>query len=1225
MLMRRITLVLLVLCVQYAALWGKKNYEYRYWFDGNESTAQTGEFEGAEYHIDADISDMESTLHFIHLQVRDTANVWSAPITRYFLKMPQIEKATIYYWMDSDFNSLKSMEISSGAQMLDVTGLEDGFHVLNVMADDKYSTSAPVIRRFIKVPQVVGVDYLNCLCIIDDELYKNEQVPSSGGIVNWEFDVSQFTQGVHAMKVLVVTPSGAATSASNQFFVRATLAEEINNMKLVYNVDGNVFETVDGSAVDGLYHFDLDVSSLEDGLHRITYQLASASGTSTKFSTQFFVKTPLGGTGITRYDYWLNDDRANAVVTDIDPRVDELSVVKLLEVNRMPLRSSCFQFEVTDGVPTMYAKNDFHILFYDASGRGADETKQYVDYNVKQAIAEVADLQTTQTFARPAANEVKWFKFDAEYGDSIAIKSNVATMLDIFASDGAKLYSAEGNESVKLGGCHLKKDATYYVAVHDVKGSASNITLECQRIDKFAVFECNPVKLPKYGKTIMYFKGNGLEYVESVKLTNGSLTLTADTVISSKNYGMLARFDITETQALTGKYSVEVFFNNRDEGDSDTVILNNVADIEDLKKGTVKVDVTSERRVTDPYEIKVTLTNTGNVPLYSVPLDIAFDNVNVFDEFLFLNFDILMSHDLAKSKDFFTYTDNLLGKGVKGFFMPMMIPYLGPYEEKTLVFGVRSKIPHAKFNFYAWAGEAWYYEMPESASDATLLPPEFAECVPSNIPQAYDCMDLGDDLSELAGLPISPGKVLRPFIGAGEAIGGIVQGATRARDDAVLRAYGLDPNDPANDQYRMNYRHCSRSPRDIARDAMPFQNMAEAPVETAGIEAYSCSLDGYATSPCPDPDRYQVDIYIPGDPNEITGYLSAAESKFMPDSIPTVSYDIEFENDPEIANSAAHKIVIENVLDGSKFDLQSFRPNDITLSGNKVVLDGEQSFVKTIDLRPAIDAIAELQCEYDAQSGRAVWTFTSLDPMTMEPTDDYMQGILPVNYDGESGIGNITYTIDLAGTFADGTEISNKASIIFDNNDAIVTPVWTNTIDAVAPQSEVTDVVQKNDSIVTIHLDGADNRSGIWKYEVYAQLGEGATWQKVAECDADTACVDYRYYDGIVYGFCAVATDMAGNVETKEFTKEGTFVEVNLGDVNSDGEVNTLDASLTLGYYLEQQVPILAIAADVNEDGAVNTLDATQIIQMYLNYSTSEEISLMSLRQRVKRREIIEQ
>ena len=42
------------------------------------------------------------------------------------------------------------------------------------------------------------------------------------------------------------------------------------------------------------------------------------------------------------------------------------------------------------------------------------------------------------------------------------------------------------------------------------------------------------------------------------------------------------------------------------------------------------------------------------------------------------------------------------------------------------------------------------------------------------------------------------------------------------------------------------------------------------------------------------------------------------------------------------------------------------------------------------------------------QTGVARWTFTSLDPMTMEPTDDIMQGVLPVNYDGSSGIGNVT-------------------------------------------------------------------------------------------------------------------------------------------------------------------------------------------------------------------------
>ena len=211
----------------------------------------------------------------------------------------------------------------------------------------------------------------------------------------------------------------------------------------------------------------------------------------------------------------------------------------------------------------------------------------------------------------------------------------------------------------------------------------------------------------------------------------------------------------------------------------------------------------------------------------------------------------------------------------------------------------------------------------------------------------------------------------------------------------------------------------------------------------------------------------------------------------MSDEVKTIGYDIEFENDPEIANSAAHRIVIENQLEPTKFDLKTFTPKDITLSGKKVELNGSKSFVQTLDLRPEIDAIAELQCAYNVQTGLISWTFTSLDPMTMEPTDDIMQGVLPVNYDGTSGIGNVTYTVDLLKTFPDGTEISNKASIIFDNNDAIETPVWTNTIDAVCPEGRVTEAVLVNDSTATIRCEGSDERSGVWKYEVYVQYGSG--------------------------------------------------------------------------------------------------------------------------------------
>ena len=201
-------------------------------------------------------------------------------------------------------------------------------------------------------------------------------------------------------------------------------------------------------------------------------------------------------------------------------------------------------------------------------------------------------------------------------------------------------------------------------------------------------------------------------------------------------------------------------------------------------------------------------------------------------------------------------------------------------------------------------------------------------------------LDDAENLGELFDLPVNPANVVRPFIGAGEAIAGIIQGSTRAREDAVFDAYGIDPSE--RDQYRFQFRHSVRSPRDIARDALnlPFPD-----------------LEDLAQSPCPYPEPHLVDVSIPGDPNEMTGYEAPSGSRYMRDDIVTVGYDIEFENDPEIANSSAHRIVIENQLDPTKFNLKSFTPKEITLSGKKVELDGSKSFVKTLDLRPEIDAI----------------------------------------------------------------------------------------------------------------------------------------------------------------------------------------------------------------------------------------------------------------------------
>lgn len=122
---------------------------------------------------------------------------------------------------------------------------------------------------------------------------------------------------------------------------------------------------------------------------------------------------------------------------------------------------------------------------------------------------------------------------------------------------------------------------------------------------------------------------------------------------------------------------------------------------------------------------------------------------------------------------------------------------------------------------------------------------------------------------------------------------------------------------------------------------------------------------------------------------------------------------------------------------------------------------------------------------------------------------------------------------------ADGTQIKNRAGIVFDYEEAILTPTWTNIVDAIAPTSIVDGLTMLNDSTLRVYADANDARSGVWKYEWYVQHGENAPWWKEGETYDD--CFDFHFYEGFDYGFCVVVTDSAGNVEKKELARERIF------------------------------------------------------------------------------------
>lgn len=1222
---------------------GQTDYEYIYWFDGDDSSIKTIEASGNQLHLDTDVSHLNGELHTLTMQVRDEEGVLSPPETRMFMLFNDVSVLQGYYWFDNEDNS--SVELyGRGSFDVDVSALEDGLHTIHYMTVDVNGNhSSPKTRWFAKIPQTANEGTVLCRCVIDGEPYHIEEVSAMGGIINWSFDVSKLSQGVHSIQVQVEMPDGKATAIQHGMFVRTATSEELSSMKCYYLID-NSESYVEAGMYDGsLYHVDLDVSSLDNGLHQISYMLVGNNGVASKMCSALFTKIPVGGNGITKYEYWLNDNEAEKTVVVFEEHIKSYQLVKLLPVESVPIRSSCFHFEVDEEKgPMLYAKNEFHVRFFDVTGRLVDATKEYLDYNVSEKITGAEEIKKSQTFARPVENGIKWFTLQACEGDTIAFRSSQALSLQVFSPSGMEIYTASGAESVKWDGCHTWEEGTHYVAVHDVTGSQPNVTLDYLHMDKYDVVDQDVRVVGNGGCSTITFYGNGFNYLKSVCLINSlndtirsfSKKHISDAVVS-------CIFDFTDCATV----SYDALFEFVDESK--------------LFKENIIVEETSEMSLTtfveySPQYLRGTSTtytiqihNNGNMTAYSVPIymyistpsiegishiDIeGLDLPGVFSEVDMTSFSdsdkemlktlekkIGDSHYFIKSKTTNESTGDSIITRVGYFFVN-----INPHSSQSISLDITA---NEAVDVWVTIPELWHSGRIEDASYANSMRMkgkmnpyccyrDKIECV-ANI--LVDGLDL---VSAITGCIKCPASVAISIVDCAasalntliSSIGTVLCDENDFKEDFAQAAWNVVQR--VGMSLPGTIMGCAstilglKGTDDAAQllsalvVSWDFTVIAKPIIDCS--KAFTQKIPGCPPVPPKGGTSSPVNSY---DPNAIYGYVSPSGSMYIAkDSVETVNYRIEFENDTAFATSSAHIVEIRDTLDSHYFELSTFAPTYLNIGDKRVQLDGTPNFVRTVDMRPQINTVVQVEGEYDEQAGIARWLFTSLDPMTMEPTDDVMQGFLPVNHDGTSGIGDVGYRIGVKKGLVDGTEISNRASIVFDSNEPILTPTWTNIVDGVCPESRVTDVTYKNDSIVTLSIEGSDERSGIWRYDLYVQYGVGAPWIKEAELAADSTEVDFRIYDGLYYGFCALATDSAGNVEQKLLQPEALCAEIHFGDVNSDGVVNERDAQLTMDYYLEKPVAILAAAADVNEDGVVNTLDVTLIVQMYMNAENAKE------------------
>lgn len=273
-------------------------------------------------------------------------------------------------------------------------------------------------------------------------------------------------------------------------------------------------------------------------------------------------------------------------------------------------------------------------------------------------------------------------------------------------------------------------------------------------------------------------------------------------------------------------------------------------------------------------------------------------------------------------------------------------------------------------------------------------------------------------------------------------------------------------------------------------------------------------------------------VLIPFDPNLITGPDGQPDKAWVSvnDRLP---YTIEFENDSSATARARYvKITspIEPKQDPTTLELGSFGFNNQSFD----IPVGSAFYTNRLDTRDSTGVFVDITAGYDIVKHQIFWEFQAIDPVTLLPPEDPLAGFLFVKDSLQDlyGKGFVNFSIKPRSDAQTLDTIGARAFIVFDENDTIPTNIHKNTIDAVAPTSQVNTLTAMGTSPINLSWTGSDdpNGSGIDYYTVYVtndNVNYSVLFPKVYGTDTT-----FSLPPGVTYCFFVLATDRTGNAET---------------------------------------------------------------------------------------------
>lgn len=275
-----------------------------------------------------------------------------------------------------------------------------------------------------------------------------------------------------------------------------------------------------------------------------------------------------------------------------------------------------------------------------------------------------------------------------------------------------------------------------------------------------------------------------------------------------------------------------------------------------------------------------------------------------------------------------------------------------------------------------------------------------------------------------------------------------------------------------------------------------------------------------------------VDVRTSWDPNAKSGPAGFGAARYISDNNKRLNYTIFFEN-TATATLPAQEVVILDTLDKSVFDLSTFSAGSFGFGSRSINIPlGASEYIEDVDYDHNL--AVRFYIKLDTETGIIRATFKTIDKATGVVTADPLAGFLPPNVNAPEGDGFVSFSIQMKDGLADGTVIANRASIIFDANEPILTEVWSNTIDRNQPSSRVTEARKLTDSTMMIKVNGNDLASGIKRYRLY--VSENGSPYFFAGIVNDS--VHIQGTPGKSYDFYSLAIDGVGNREIKNSTSE---------------------------------------------------------------------------------------